>query len=133
MLGGLWKANQADNHVFHSPSGRVHCTIADWARFAALRLETEKPKILDRETLDDMVQSSDNYAAGWVVAQREWANGTAFAHSGSNGQWFATIWVAPKLNRIFMVATNCCENTQQTQRITNDVVSALIEIGQIGQ
>lgn len=37
-----------------------------------------------------------NYALGWGLASRSWANGPALWHNGSNTYWYALIWVAPR-------------------------------------
>ena len=50
--------------------------------------------------------SGGDYALGFIVTSRSWAGGTALTHSGSNTMNFATVWIAPKKNRILVAATN---------------------------
>ena len=52
-----------------------------------------------------------DYALGWAVTKRPWAKGLVLTHSGSNTIWFATVWIAPKTNRIFVAATNRGDDT----------------------
>ena len=119
---GSWEPSQLDNPEALGPAGRVHCSLADWAKFAALQLGNAETPILSREQLNTLIENTGEYAAGWVVVDREWAQGKALAHSGSNTMWFSTVWVAPKLDRIYLVATN-----------SSDAASAAICDGVIGE
>jgi hypothetical protein len=40
--------------------------------------------------------------------------------------WYATVWVAPKLNRAFIVATNCSD--ERTHAICDGVIAKLLSI-----
>lgn len=123
---GGWEPTQIDNPEALGPAGRVHCSIADWAKFASLQLQTGDTAILSRRHLDTLIQNTGDYAAGWVVADRVWAEGKALAHSGSNTMWFSTIWIAPKINRAFFVATNSSD--ADSARICDELVGKLIAI-----
>jgi hypothetical protein len=39
-------------------------------------------------------------------SNQPWANGPALVMNGSNTLWYATIWVAPGIDRAFVTATN---------------------------
>ncbi len=123
---GRWQPKQFDNAEALGPAGRVHCTLEDWAKFISLQLPGNKIHILDREHLDKMVDSSSHYAGGWIIAQRQWAKGKTLSHSGSNTMWYATVWIAPKLNRAFIAATNSCDKNSFT--ICDKMIGKLIEI-----
>jgi CubicO group peptidase (beta-lactamase class C family) len=123
---GSWQPKKFDNAEAHGPAGRVHCTLEDWAKFISLQLPRNKALILDRKHLDKLIDSSSNYAGGWIVVQRPWAKGKALSHSGSNKMWYATVWVAPKLNRGFIVATNSCD--KNSPAICDKMIGKLIEI-----
>jgi CubicO group peptidase (beta-lactamase class C family) len=110
-----WTALQQDNPSAIGPAGTVHCTLADWARFASLHLgaaPTGKPRLRPQtlEILHAPVgpagQQTQRYALGWGVADREWAQGAALAHEGSNTMWHATIWLAPKIHTAFLAVAN---------------------------
>lgn len=102
-----WKSDQSDNPEALAPAGMVHCSIEDWAKFLSLQLTMENP-ILERKYLNKLIEpvGSHFYAGGWGVAEQDWAKGTMLSHSGSNGVWYASVVVAPKLDRAFVVATN---------------------------
>lgn len=121
-----WVPSQQDNPEVLGPAGRVHCSVADWAKFVALQLPAAEPAILDRAALDKLVDPTGEYAAGWAVLERGWAEGKALAHSGSNTMWFTTVWVAPKLDRAFFVAIN--SGDAPSAAICDEVISELIEI-----
>ena len=40
------------------------------------------------------------------MEQRDWADGPALTHTGSNRLWYAVIWLAPRRNMGFLAATN---------------------------
>jgi CubicO group peptidase (beta-lactamase class C family) len=104
-----WRPSEAYYHEAIGPAGRVYCSVNDWAKFISLWLINENP-ILERKYLDKLIEpvSGHFYAAGWGVAEYEWAKGITFNHAGSNEIWFATVIVAPKVDRAFIVATNSC-------------------------
>lgn len=121
-----------DNPPVLGPAGRVHCSLADWARFAALHMghvpetrESESPAFTASmvEFLHQPVDDAD-YTFGWIVSKRRWAGGKALAHSGSNTVWYATIWIAPELDRAFLVGTNTGQ--KNADAACNAVIGELI-------
>ncbi len=123
---GQWQPKRFDNAEALGPAGRVHCTLEDWAKFLALQmLRGEKP-VLDREKLDRLIEPVGNYAGGWGVTQRPWARGLALTHSGSNTMWYATVWVAPEIDRAFIVATNFCDDNSHA--LCDRMIGKLITI-----
>jgi len=105
----LPKPLQRDNPEVLGPAGRVHCTLSDWARFAALHLghipADSKLKQSDLKLLHSPVEGLQ-YSAGWITVSRTWAKGTALTHSGSNTMWYAVVWLAPETDKAYLVATN---------------------------
>ncbi len=130
-FGGSWWPKQSDNAPALGPAGTVHCTMNDWAKFGALQLPKSKRTILSREQLTRLTQAEGDYAAGWKVVNQPWSRGPAFTHSGSNTMWYATIWVAPGLNRVFLVATNSFDRNSGV--VCNDMILRLIELDQATQ
>jgi len=118
----------ADNPVGIGPAGMVHCSIGDWARFAAANLPSAKTKLLKPETLE-MLQTAPapasgdpRYAKGWIIADDQpWAGGPALTHAGSNTLWFAVAWLAPRRDFAVVVACN-----QANAEGCNDAAVALI-------
>jgi CubicO group peptidase (beta-lactamase class C family) len=96
----------ADNPAALGPAGTVHCSLRDWSKFVAVFLGAEPDYLSNssRMTLTTPQPGAD-YALGWLAADRTWANGAAFNHTGSNTLWFANVWVAPNRDRAFMTVT----------------------------
>jgi hypothetical protein len=65
-----------------------------------------------------------SYACGWGVAERTWAGGTAFQHSGSNFLWYSDVWLAPAKGFGLLVITN--GGGQRASTATNDAARMLI-------
>ena len=108
---GLWAPTRADSPEALGPAGTVHISIEDWAKFIALWFSGQTPGILDRATLDEfIVDGSEDYAAGWFVVQREWADGMALFHNGTNGYWRTVLWVAPERGLAYLVAANSADD-----------------------
>jgi CubicO group peptidase (beta-lactamase class C family) len=107
--------SEADNPPVIGPAGSVHCSIGDWARYAAFHLRGQlgEKKLLKPETLQKLhtAREGDDYAFGWLVAARDWAGGKALTHGGSNTFWFAVIWLAPARDSAFLAATNLGNDT----------------------
>lgn len=103
-----WWPSEAYYDEAIGPAGRVHCSVADWAKFLSLQLTSENP-ILERKYLDKLIEPIGFYAGGWGVAEHAWAKGITINHSGSIEIWYASVLVTPKLDRAFVVATNSCD------------------------
>jgi len=115
----------ADNPVAIGPAGTVHCSIADWARFAAANLPSAKTKLVKPETLQKLhtpAPGEPKYAMGWIVAEGQpWAGGPALTHAGSNTMWMAVVWLAPAKDVALLVTCN-----QANDKACNEAVLALI-------
>ncbi len=115
----------ADNPVAIGPAGIVHCSLGDWAKFAAANLPSAKAKLVKPETLAKLhtaAPGEPKYALGWIVADGQpWAGGPALTHAGSNTMWHAVVWLAPKKDFAVLVATN-----QDHGEACNDAVLALL-------
>ncbi len=119
----------ADNPPVIGPAGTVHCSMGDWARYAALHLRGAqgeaglllKPESFQRLQTDEYKQG---YALGWAVAQRNWAGGVALNHTGSNTLWYADLWIAFAKNVAFLAASNC--GSESGFRACDSAVAALI-------
>jgi CubicO group peptidase (beta-lactamase class C family) len=118
-----------DNAPAMGPAGTVHCSISDWAKFAALHLQGERgnSRLLKPATLRALhtPPKGRDYASGWIVTEQPWAGGRALTHSGSNTLWFCTIWLAPVLDVAILVATN--RGGKEAETACNAAATALIE------
>ena len=110
---------QLDNPPILGPAGTVHMTIDDWSRFACLHLGTLKQKkpLLKQETLTHLqtpvhqfdpkiVPEANPYGFGWINTERPWGAGKVLTHTGSNTNWFATLWLAPNKKAAFIAVVN---------------------------
>jgi CubicO group peptidase (beta-lactamase class C family) len=118
----------ADNPVAIGPAGIVHCSIGDWAKFAAANLPSAKTKLVKPETLEKLhtpapaSAGEPPYAMGWIVADGQpWAGGPALTHGGSNTMWMAVVWLAPGKDFAVVIACN-----QASDKACNDAAIALI-------
>jgi CubicO group peptidase (beta-lactamase class C family) len=104
-----------DNPAAIGPAGTVHCSIADFARYAAWHAERGRGEkaLLKPESFTRLHQpaSGGDYASGWSVAERPWAGGKALTQTGSNTMWYAVIWVAPEKRAAFVATTNAASDT----------------------
>jgi CubicO group peptidase (beta-lactamase class C family) len=122
------KPTQQDNAPSLGPAGTVHCSVPDWAKFAALHLAGERgdSKLLKPKTLRTLhtPPPSYEYAGGWYVVERSWAGGAALDHNGSNNSWYATIRLAPARNLGILLATN--QGDKQAERACDQAANAVI-------
>ncbi len=110
-FGNKWKPSRKYYGEVISPAGRAHCSVEDWAKFISLQLPGENT-ILDRKILNKLIEPNGVYAGGWVVFQESeqpWAKGIVLVHGGSNEIWYASVMVAPNLDRAYVVVTNSCD------------------------
>ena len=111
----------ADNPPYFGPSGTVHMTMEDWAKFtlAHLRGDSANParqvQLLRPQTYDELHRSppGEDYSAGWGTGTIDYAKGSrpddkgvVFGHEGSNGLWYCKVLAAPELDLAVLVACN---------------------------
>jgi CubicO group peptidase (beta-lactamase class C family)/dienelactone hydrolase len=120
---------QNDNAAALGPAGTVHCSLPDWAKFVALHLQEGRGEksLLQPESFRCLHTPPEghNYAGGWLVVEQPWTAGKALAHSGSNTFWFATVWLAPRLNAAFLAVAN--QGPPAGQQATDAAIRALID------
>jgi CubicO group peptidase (beta-lactamase class C family) len=117
-----------DNPAAIGPGGTVHASLEAWARFVAAHLrgaqgEHDFLEAASWRTLHTPLEGQD-YALGWVVAERGWAGGTALTHSGSNTMWFCTAWLAVERGFAVLAAANV--GGDDAARACDSVCAALI-------
>jgi CubicO group peptidase (beta-lactamase class C family) len=119
---------QADNPPAITPAGRVHCSIADFARYAAwhARGATRGATLLSDATFTKLhaAASGQDYAMGWVVTERAWGGGTVLTHAGSNTMWFCVVWIAP-VKEVAVVATTNAAGPE-AEKACDEAVGALL-------
>ena len=101
----------ADNPPAIGPAAVVHCSIGDFARYAAWQLAGDRGDgwLLTPESFAKLhtPPEEQEYAMGWAVTKRKWAGGTALMHNGENEMFYAVMWLGPKENTCFVAACNC--------------------------
>lgn len=129
LFGNNWEPDQDYNPKALGPAGRVHCNIEDWAKFLSLFLNDEN-QVIDKKYLNKLITPIGFYAGGWAVLKEKdqpWAKGKVLVHSGSNGIWFTSVMVAPKLNRAYIVATNSRE-FGSTEGVCHEMLNKIIKM-----
>ncbi len=128
-IGNKWKPSRDYYGEVISPAGRVHCSLEDWAKFISLQLPGENT-ILDRTILNKLIEPNGVYAGGWVVFQQTeqpWAKGIVLVHGGSNEIWYASVMVAPNLDRAYVVVTNSCDFSS-TPNVCLEIANKMIRM-----
>lgn len=110
---------QLDNPPPLGPAGRAHMPMREWAKFVKLFADTKAPTDLVQVHDSDWKRllspsQQGNYAGGWILTERPWADGRVLFHNGSNTTWYCVAWVAPKKNFCVLVATNGYSSVAET-------------------
>lgn len=117
-----------DNPPVLGPAGRVHGSLADWARFVRDQLEGARGrgKLLETATYHTLHTAVDggDQGLGWLVTERSWAGGKALHHTGSNTMNYANVWIAPEKG--FAILVVCNQGGETAFRATDETVAALI-------
>lgn len=100
QLAAVDPSRGADNPAFMGPAGRMHMTVADYARFLRLYL-TRGGGVVQPATMQHLLTPPEGapppYAYGWgIQPSAPWAEGPVLAHEGSNTMWHAIALVAPE-------------------------------------
>jgi CubicO group peptidase (beta-lactamase class C family) len=118
----------ADNPPAIGPAAAVHATMADFARYANWHCDWQRaqPRLLTEETFNRLHQRApgQDYGMGWLVDDRDWGGGDVYWHTGSNGMFYAVMWVAPERDVAFVAATNAAHS--EADDGLNDAIIALI-------
>lgn len=117
----------ADNPPVLTPAGRLHLSLEDWAKFIMVHLDPKSQKLLKPETIAKLQAPPrmNEYAMGWIAVERQWADGVALTHAGSNTINFAVAWLAPKKNFAVLVVTNI--GGDKAPQACDEVVSYVIQ------
>jgi CubicO group peptidase (beta-lactamase class C family) len=125
--GGKWEPSRSYDAEAIGPAGEIHCSIKDWAKFISLQL-TGRNSFQDYTYLEKLTEPVGFYAGGWgIIEDLEWAKGRVLTHNGSNGIWYATVLVAPKIDRAYVVVTNSCDFSG-TSDICSNMINKLIKL-----
>jgi CubicO group peptidase (beta-lactamase class C family) len=119
---------RSDNPLVIGPAGTVHMTLTDWSKFVAAHLSGRAGgnDLLSRETWELLHQLPERgeYAMGWVVVERSWAEGEALTHAGSNTMNYSVVWASVKRQFAVFAVTNI--GYDQAASICDQVTTALV-------
>jgi CubicO group peptidase (beta-lactamase class C family) len=97
----------ADNPPVITPAGRLHVSLADWARFIRLFLH-DGPDLLTADSLGRITTPpaglKSHQGMGWAVPAGD--SPFAYVQQGSNLRWVATAMVDRDRRRAVLIATN---------------------------
>ena len=118
----------ADNPPGLGPAGTVHCPLEDWGRFASahLRRGSGDAPLISPTSYARMHSANGDYGHGWIVTTESWADGTLLSHAGSNTLWLAYAYVAPNIDRAYLIVTNQFDEAALTA--TDDTLTELLAL-----
>ena len=104
------------------PAGTVHCSLADWGKFAAVFFEGASFVSADSmDRLTSPVPKVDGrgggYALGWAVPEPDAFGLPVLTHDGSNTFNYASIIVMPTLGAAVLVTVNAGGERAQTAAV----------------
>jgi CubicO group peptidase (beta-lactamase class C family) len=101
---------EVDNPPLLGPAATVHCSIQDWALFVADQLRGSRGEQGLLKPQSYRMQQTKHfpgpYALGWSTGFNFSAFGSQLSHAGSNGLYYANVWVAPARDFAVLVCTN---------------------------
>lgn len=118
---------KSDNRAVLSPAGRLHLSLADWARFQRVFLNKGHP-LIEAATLEHLLAlppGGVGMAMGWASAAR--LAGASYGMQGSNARWAATALIDTNLERTAMVVTN--DGRTRVLRQSAALASAILQLG----
>jgi len=125
---GKFQPRFGDNPRPLGPAGTVHCSMQDYMKFADLHVNrgARPPRLLKSAVFDKLHDppAKQEYAMGWGVVNRDWAQGSALTHNGSNTMNFFVVWLAPKIDFGLAVASNAAG--EKVPEVLDGVAAALV-------
>jgi CubicO group peptidase (beta-lactamase class C family) len=119
---------QEDNPPSIGPGGTVHCSLDDLARYTIFQMDKEqKAGLIQPATLVRLhtPPHESNYACGWIVLVRGWADGKVLMHNGSNTMWYVVMWLAPEKDFSVVIGTNIAGT--DAEDACDEVASAMVK------
>lgn len=99
--------SRSDNPPVMTPAGRLHLSLADWAKFQRMILD-EGGDFLRPSTVTRLLalppEGTRGMAMGWASARR--LEGASYGMQGSNTMWAASALIDAGLDRTAMVVAN---------------------------
>jgi CubicO group peptidase (beta-lactamase class C family) len=118
----------ADNPLVENPANRVHCTLRDWAKYAADQIKGARgekallPTAIYKK-LQEPASKDEIYAPlGWIVKRTE--KGNILLHDGSNHMNYASAVIDPTRDYAFVVV--CNQGKKKAEAACGDVRNVLL-------
>jgi len=134
----VWEAHE--NTPFRRPSGGAFGSLEDWGKIISEMIRAAKgdSDFVTADVADvlnsmniNMPGGSSRYSAGWIHAgDRNWADGEAWPHAGSNGANYSLAWVGPDAGVAFLVVVNAQDAEGVTSEAANSIISELLSYWQ---
>jgi CubicO group peptidase (beta-lactamase class C family) len=128
LKSGKFEPRYGDNPRALGPAGTVHCSMADYLKFADLHSSAggRPAGLLGPASLAKLhaPPAKQDYAMGWGVLKREWARGPALTHAGSNTMNYFVVWLAPKINLCLAIAANAAG--EKVPKALDSIAGALV-------
>lgn len=128
MSGDKLVPRYGDNHRGLGPAGTVHCSVADYLKFASWHssLGARPAGLLQKSSFTKLHHSpKGDYAMGWMAARRTWAKGFACTHAGSNTMNYFIVWIAPEID--FALAVACNASRKGIERDLDQLAAELVK------
>lgn len=127
MIDNRWVSIEGDKDQTVAPASSIHCNLQDWSKLLTLFLaKNTNYEFLTKDEIKFLSNAKGHYACGWDVKYRFWAYGNTLSHHGSNTLWLTTAWIAPKINKVFLVSTNSFNS--ESNKIVKKVLGQLLEL-----
>jgi CubicO group peptidase (beta-lactamase class C family) len=125
---GKFLPHYGDNPAGLGPAGTVHCSMADYMKFADFHASRGKRPagLLSAESFAKLHTPPEGatYAMGWGTGKRKWAHGGVLTHNGSNTSNYFSVWIAPEINFSMAAATNAVG--EKTEAILDKAISQMV-------
>ncbi|MEZ6062658.1 MAG: serine hydrolase domain-containing protein [Planctomycetaceae bacterium] len=120
----------ADNSPIIGPAGIIHMTMKDLAAYGWQHLhgETTPDGMLKADTFVKLhTPAAGDYGYGWVIWQRDWADGRLIWHNGSNTMWYTLLMLVPSRDAVIVVVTND-GNLADAQPAFFDLAESIVKV-----
>jgi CubicO group peptidase (beta-lactamase class C family) len=112
--------------MFLEPAGFISLTLEDYSKFIRLHMDAlaGQPRILSAATFDTLHTPVEDYACGMTVLTGG-AYGPLYWHNGSNGYFYAALYLLPEKDLAIALAVNA-EDSSLSAAVTQ-AANAVLE------
>jgi len=131
-VGKEFRAVRTDSAATLAPSGSIHCSMADYLKFARAHIDGFRGRdtaILPAASFRRLHEPApfQHYTyGGWNRIKPGWAAASALHHLGSDLGNFAVVWILPEIRFAVIAVTNAGDHDYGS-RVTDEVVRSVIQ------